>query len=152
MTGHHRDTITRLLVLAGEPPEALLDRLMNGVEVKDVQADEIWSYVGMKEKTKAGKGINDPRLGDAWTFIAVDRDTKLIPAWSLGKRDIATTDAFVERLEQATAGQFQVTTDGLNSYPGSIGYHLGTRTDYATLVKQYGSTGTRSSGGTARRG
>jgi IS1 family transposase len=77
-------------------------------------------------------------VGDAYTFIAIDRDTKLIPAWKLGKRDTVTTDAFVEKLERATAGRFQVTTDGLNTYPDSIGYHLGTRTDYATLVKEFG--------------
>ena len=138
VTGHHRNTITRLLVLAGERCEALLDRLMQGLELKDIQADEIWSYCRMKSKTAARLGVTDPHAGDAWTFIAVDRDTKLIPAWKLGKRDTVTTDAFVERVERAVANQFQITTDGLNTYPDSIGYHLNTRTDYATLVKEYG--------------
>jgi IS1 family transposase len=142
VTGHHRDTIMRLLALVGGKCERLLDRLMRGVELKDVQADEIWCYVGMKEKTKTGRGITDPRVGDAYTFIAIDRDTKLVPAWTLGRRDTVTTDAFVERLDRAVAGRFQLTTDGLNTYPDSIGYHLGTRTDYAVLVKEYGTEGT----------
>lgn len=141
VTGHHRDTIMRLLALVGGKCEALLDRLMRGIELKDVQADELWTYVGMKQKTKQRKGLDDPQLGDAWTFVAIDRDTKLVPAWVLGHRDIQTTDAFVERLDRAVSGRFQITTDGLNTYPWSVGFHLGTRTDYATLVKEYGTEG-----------
>jgi len=142
VTGHHRDTIMRLLALVGGKCEALLDRLMVGLELKDVQADEIWTFCKMKQKTKNRKGVTDPEAGDAYTFIAIDRDTKLIPAWALGKRDILTTDAFVERLDRAVDGRFQLTTDGLNTYPDSVGYHLGTRTDFATLVKEYGTEGT----------
>jgi len=142
VTGHHRDTIMRLLALVGGKCEALLDRLMVGLELKDVQADEIWTFCKMKQKTKNRKGETDPEAGDAYTFIAIDRDTKLVPAWALGKRDVLTTDAFVERLERAVAGRFQLTTDGLNTYPDSVGYHLGTRTDFATLVKEYGTEGT----------
>src|SRR5215468_4848468 len=59
VTGVHRDTITRLLVLAGEKAEALLTALVAGVEAKDVQADEIWAFVKMKEKKKTRKGITD---------------------------------------------------------------------------------------------
>lgn len=139
VTGHHRDTIMRLLSFVGGKCEALLDRLMKGIELKDVQADEIWTYCKMKSKTAARLGVMDPEAGDAYCFVAIDRDTKLVPAWELGKRTIQTTDAFVERIERAVAGQFQLTTDGLNTYPPSIGYHLGTRTDYAVLVKEYGS-------------
>jgi len=142
VTGHHRDTIMRLLTLVGGKCEALLDRLMVDVELKDVQADEIWTFCRMKQKTKNRLGVTDPEAGDAYAFVAIDRDTKLVPAWALGKRDTLTTDAFVERLERAVAGRFQLTTDGFNAYPGSVGYHLGTRTDYATLVKEYGTEGT----------
>jgi IS1 family transposase len=110
--------------------------------LKDVQADEIWTFCRMKQKTKQRLGVTDPEAGDAYVFVGVDRDTKLIPAWTLGRRDIVTTDAFVERLERAVSGRFQLTTDGLNTYPDSIGYHLGTRTDYAVLVKEYGTDGT----------
>lgn len=139
VTGHHRDTITRLLVLVGGKCEALLEDLMKDVEVKDVQADEIWAYVGMKEKTKARLGIDDPRLGDAYTFVGIERDSKLVLAWEMGRRTIQTTDAFVEKLDRATSGRFQMTTDGWAAYPATVGYHLGTRTDYAVLVKQYGT-------------
>ena len=139
VTGHHRDTVTRLLVLAGRKCERLLAELCQDVEVEDVEADELWCYVGMKEKTKVGQGIDDPQLGDAYTFIGMERNSKLVLAWELGRRTTQHTDAFVEKLDRATAGRFQVTTDGLNTYPDAIGYHLGTRTDYAVLIKEYGS-------------
>lgn len=66
------------------------------------------------------------------------RDSKLVLAWHLGRRTVQHTDAFVEKLERATEGRFQITTDGFAAYPESLHYHLGTRTDYAQLVKQYG--------------
>jgi len=139
VTGHHRDTITRLLVLAGRKCEALLAELVQGVEVEDVEADELWCYVGMKEKTKARRKVRDPQLGDAYTFVGMERNSKLVLAWELGRRTIQHTDAFVEKLDRATAGRFQLTTDGMSAYPDAIGYHLGTRTDYAVLIKEYGS-------------
>jgi IS1 family transposase len=139
ITGHHRDTVTRLLVLAGRKCEGLLAELVQGVEVEDVEADELWCYVGMKEKTKTGKGLDDPQLGDAYTFVGMERNSKLVLAWELGRRTTQHTDAFVEKLDRATDGHFQLTTDGMSAYPDAIGYHLGTRTDYAVLIKEYGS-------------
>ena len=141
VTGHHRDTIMRLLALVGGKCEALLDRLMVGVELKDVQTDEIWTYCRMKQATKTRKAETDPEAGDAYTFVAIDRDTKLVPAWELGKRTIQTADGFIEKLDRAVSGRFQLTTDGWNGYPDTVAYHLGTRTDYAVLIKEYGSEG-----------
>ena len=109
VTGHHRDTIMRLLALVGGKCEALLDRLMHNVELKDVQADEIWTFCKMKQKTKNRLGVTDPEAGDAYTFIAIDRDTKLIPAWTLGKRDTLTTDGL--RRAAGTGGRGPVPTD-----------------------------------------
>ena len=142
VTGVHRDTICRLLVRVGGKCEALLEQLVTGIEVKDVQADEIWAFVGMKEKTKARLQKIDPKLGDAYTFVGFDRDSKLALAHHLGRRTNQHTDLFMEKLAKATAGHFQLTTDGFASYPEAVDFHLGQRTDYATLVKQYGTEGT----------
>ena len=142
IAGVHRDTICRLLVKVGGKCEALLERMVKGVEVKDVQADEIWNFVQKKDKTKARLKSDDPTVGSAWTFTAIDRESKLALAWHLGHRDAIHTDAFAEKLARATDGRFQLTTDGWASYPQAMGYHLGERTDYATLVKQYGAVGT----------
>lgn len=139
ITGHHRDTICRLLVLEGGKCERLLESLVEGVEVENVQADELWSFVGKKERTKAMQRDRDPFKGDCYTFVALERDSKLVLAHHVGRRTGEHTDLFVEKLARATAGRFQVTTDGWVAYPEAISYHLGERTDYATLVKEYAS-------------
>ena len=139
ISGHHRDTICRLVLLAGEKCEALLATMNQNVEVENVECDELWAFIGMKERTRAKKGIKDPEVGDSYTFLGLDADSKLILTHHTGRRTAAHTDAFVEKLDQATAGRFQLTTDGFWAYPDAIGYHLGTRTDYATLIKEYGT-------------
>lgn len=67
ITGHHRDTIMRLLVLVGGRCQRFLAEPVRDVPVQDVQADEIWGFVEMKERTKAGRGIVDEQIGDAYT-------------------------------------------------------------------------------------
>lgn len=113
-----------------------------GATTADVEADEIWAYVGMKQKTKNRKGLDAPELGDAWTFIGLESNSKLVLAWELGQRTIQTTDSFMEKLDAATAGRFQISTDGLNTYPESVNYHLGTRVDHGVIIKEYGTEGT----------
>jgi IS1 family transposase len=137
VTGVHRDTILDLLVTVGEKCERLLDEKIQNVPVKDVQADEVWAYVQMKEKTKKAQGLTDETIGDAYTFTAIDRETKLILCWHLGRRSVADTFAFTEKLYRATGTHFQLTTDGFGAYPDAVIHSLGTRVDYAQLVKMY---------------
>jgi len=138
ITGVHRDTILRTLLLAGERCEKLFEDRLRGVPVEDVQADEIWTYVGCKEKNKAGKeNAEQDRLGDAYTFVGIERNTKLILAWHLGRRSSKDTVEFTEKLHEATAGRFQLTTDGFAAYPDAISYSLGTRTAYSQMIKVY---------------
>lgn len=139
ITGTHRDTVCRLLVLAGGKCEALLSELIQDVEVANVEADALWAFIAKKEKTKAKRRETSPELGDAYTFLGLDADTKLILAHHTGRRTAPHTDLFVEKLERATAGRFQLTTDGFAAYPEAVSFHLGTRTDFATLVKEYGT-------------
>lgn len=110
------------------------------VPVADVELDEVWSFVGCKERLKAERGETDPQTGDAYCFIALERTSKLVLAWHLGRRTNQHTDAFAEKVARATAGRFQCSSDGFRSYPDAVGYHLGSRTDFATIVKQYGSS------------
>lgn len=137
ITGVHRDTILDLLVLAGEKCERLLNEKIKGLAVRDVQADEMWGYVGMKERTKKRKTEADPTFGDAYTFVAIERHTKLVLAWHLGRRNVRDTVEFTEKLHEATEGRFQLTTDGFVAYPDAVAYSLGTRVDFAQLVKVY---------------
>jgi IS1 family transposase/transposase-like protein len=136
ITGNHRDTILNVLVLVGERCERLLETMINGLPVRDVQCDEIWGYVGCKEKRNAN---GDPMRGDAYCFVAIERSTKLILAWHLGRRTERDTVAFTEKVNDATQGHFQITTDGFRPYVDAVHMSLGTRVDFAQLIKVYSS-------------
>jgi transposase-like protein/IS1 family transposase len=137
ITGVSLRTLLDLLLLAGEKCERLLNEKIKGLPVRDVQADEMWGYVGMKERTKKRKTEADPTFGDAYTFVAIERHTKLVLAWHLGRRNVRDTVEFTEKIHEATSGRFQLTTDGFVAYPDAVAYSLGTRVDFAQLVKVY---------------
>ena len=139
ITGLHQVTILNLLVLVGERCEKLMTERIKGVAVRDVEADEIWGFVGCKNRHKLHKGITDPHLGDAYTWVGIERNTKLVLAWHLGQRDMTDCETFTEKLHEATSGRFQLTTDGFRPYENAVSYSLGTRVDYAMLIKVYGN-------------
>ena len=142
LTGCHQETILKLLVEVGGGCEDLLSETVKNVAVKDVQADEVWGYVRCKEGTKERRGITDPEAGDAYCWIGLERHSKLVLAWHLGRRTKWDAHDFMEKLAAATgAGRFQLTTDGLNAYPDAVDFNLGARVDYAQLVKEFGAEG-----------
>ena len=134
-----KKTITRILLHAGEHCEELMRQKIKGIAVKDVEADEIWGFVGCKNRHKLYKNITDPHVGDAYTWVGIERNSKLILAWHLGQRDMVDCEAFTEKLDYATSGRFQLTTDGYRPYENAVSYSLGTRVDYAMLIKIYGN-------------
>jgi transposase-like protein/IS1 family transposase len=140
LTGCEKKTITRVMLTAGEHCEALMRRKIKGVAVKDVEADEIWGFVNFKNRHKLHKEITDPKVGDAYTWVGIERNTKLILAWHLGQRDGVDCEAFTEKLHEATSGRFQLTTDGYRPYESAVAYSLGTRVDYAMLIKVYAAS------------
>ncbi|HVN78549.1 MAG TPA: IS1 family transposase [Terriglobia bacterium] len=137
ITGIHRDTILNVLVLVGERCERLMERTINGLPVRDIQCDEIWGFVGCKEKRNAS---GDPLRGDAYCFVAIERNTKLVLTWHLGRRTARDTEAFTEKLNESTKGNFQITTDGFKAYRDAVSYSLGTRVDFAQLIKVYAAS------------
>ncbi|HEX4956514.1 MAG TPA: IS1 family transposase [Thermoanaerobaculia bacterium] len=143
ITGTHRDTICRLLVKVGGKCEALLESLVCAVQVENVQADELWSYVGMKERTKSKQGIVDPKLGDAYCFVGMDADSKLVLAHHLGRRTSQHADLFAEKLALAIDPEqrFQLSSDSWGGFPAAFEYHFGNRVDYGTILKEFGSPG-----------
>lgn len=134
ITGLHHTTILSLLVLVGEKCERLLESRINNVPMSDVQCDELWGFVGCKEKHNTE---GDPRRGDAYCFVALERNTKLILTWHLGRRTARDTVEFTEKINSATQGRFQITTDGFKPYVDAVHYSLGTRVDFAQLIKVY---------------
>jgi IS1 family transposase/transposase-like protein len=137
VSGVHRDTICRLLRVAGEKCDNLLSGLVRNVPVQDVQADELWCYVGMKQKTKERLGKANPELGDAYTFVGIERTSKLALAYHMGRRTSEDASRFMAKLDAATAGRFQLSTDGFNGYPAAVERHLGGSVDFGQLVKTY---------------
>jgi len=93
MTGIHRDTIMRLGLRVGRGCANLLDKKMRGLSCLHLEFDEIWGFI--RKKQKHVRPGDDPSYGDIWTFCAIDADTKLVPAFKVGKRDVATANAFV---------------------------------------------------------
>jgi transposase-like protein/IS1 family transposase len=138
ISGVAKDTVIALLVTVGEKCEALLRKSLQAVPAKDVQSDEIWSFVGMKEKTKTRKQLESPDIGDAYCFVAIERTTKLILAWYLGKRDQGSTRAFLVDVERSTRGRIQLSTDGFKCYPGAVQLAFAERpVDHGTIIKEY---------------
>lgn len=143
ITGVEKKTILKLLVLAGEKSEKLFDEKVKGVTVTNLQADEIWAFCGMKQKTANQNGVgNDETKGSTYTFTAIEANTKLIVAWHLGKRTKEDTEIFVEKIYDAidgTKNQFQMSTDGFPAYTDAVSMSLGTRANYGQIIKIYGN-------------
>ncbi|MEN3334959.1 MAG: hypothetical protein V7641_4324 [Blastocatellia bacterium] len=141
ITGVDKKTILALLLVVGEKCERLMEEKIQKVSVKQVQCDEIWGFVGMKEATKKRQGQGDDNhLGDAYCFTGMDKDTKLILAWHLGRRTVADTVAFTEKLNRATAdNSFEIYTDGFIPYRDAIVLSLGAKkVNFAQIVKVFG--------------
>ena len=138
LTDVHQKTILKLLVLCGEKCERIMAQKISDVQVRDVEADEVWSFIGKKEKRVRLE--DDQNLGDCYVFVAIERHTKLVLNIAMGKRDQATTDIFIEGLRHATAhSRFQITTDGFKPYRSAISTTLSDRCDFAQLIKVYGA-------------
>jgi IS1 family transposase len=137
VTGVHHTTILKLLVLVGEKCERILAEKVRNVQVRDVECDEVWSFIGQMQKRV--RPDDNHLLGDCYVFVGIERHSKLVLNVAIGKRDQSTTDAFVEGLRQVTARTpFQITTDGFAPYRSAITTTLHDRlTGFAQLIKVY---------------
>src|ERR1700690_2531876 len=138
ITGVHRDTIMRLGVRVGKGCTALMDAKMRNLDCQRLEMDEIWGFVGKKERhVRPG---DDPQCGNVWTYCAIDADSKLVPTFRVsGDREIATTTAFVLDVADRMKNRVQISTDGLKSYVDAIDWAFGGKgVDYAQIIKTYG--------------
>ena len=140
MTGVHRDTIMRLGVKVGQGCTALMDEKMRNLPCTRLEMDEIWGFVGKKEKHVKPEDPAD--VGSVWTFCAIDADTKLVPAFRCGDRDAATANAFLADVAGRMRNRVQVSTDGLKAYEEAIERSFGGDADYGQIIKTYGSIST----------
>jgi IS1 family transposase len=108
------------------------------LKCKRIQCDEIWQFVGAKEKNATAEQ-KEAGWGDIWTWVAIDADTKLIPCWLVGERDASAAYHFMHDVADRLTHRVQLTTDGLKSYLSAVEDAFGANIDYAMLIKIYGA-------------
>ena len=135
MTGTHRDTIMRLGVRIGQGCAALLDRKMRNLSCLEIQVDEIWGFIGKKDKRITID--DDPTLGSVWTFCAIDSDTKIVPSFKVGKRNSETANAFMLDLASRLNNRIQLSSDAMAAYFDAVELAFGADIDYSHVVKSY---------------
>src|SRR5690349_11479479 len=138
LTSTNKETVMKLLVEAGEFASTYQDIAHRGLKTTRVEADEIWAFVGAKQRRATRPGD-----GDIWTFTAVDADTKLMLTWLVGPRSQENATAFMRDLRSRVTQRIQLTTDGHNMY--EVAVRAAFRWDevhWAMLVKQYGQVET----------
>ncbi len=135
LTGIHRDTIMRLGVRVGDGCAALHDRLMRDLHVNLLEFDEVWSFIGKKQKRI---GPNDLReIGDCYIFTALSATHKAIVSYQIGKRNGANANAFAMDVRQRILGRPQISSDGFSPYVDAIERAFGSEVDYGQIVKVY---------------
>jgi IS1 family transposase len=138
MTGFAKKTVSRLLVEMGAACSAYQDRVFRNLKCKRLQCDEIWAFVGAKEKNCTADMKRDGK-GDAWTWTAICADTKLVPCWFVGTRDGGAAYHFMHDLAARLANRVQLTTDGHKAYLNAVEDAFGSVIDYGMLIKTYGN-------------
>lgn len=141
VTGASKNTVLKLLADVGEACLTYQDEMHRNLRLTRIECDEIWSFVGMKQKNvpKELKGVFG--FGDVYTWTAIDAETKLIPCWYVGTRSAESANHFISDLADRLTNRVQLTTDGHKAYLNAIEDAFGANIDYAMLIKLYGNTG-----------
>lgn len=141
ITGVSKNTVLKLLADAGEACANYQDEHMRNLKCKRVECDEIWSFVGMKQKNVPEELDGIFGYGDVYTWTAIDADTKLIPCWHVGTRDAASAKAFISDMASRLTSRIQLTTDGHKAYLEAVEESFGRDIDFVQLIKIYGNEG-----------
>ncbi len=140
MTGVAKNTIVKLLEDIGAACLEYQDKVFNNLTCKRLQCDEIWSFVGAKAKNVPSDKQGEFGIGDVWTWVAIDADTKLVPCWHVGKRDAQAAYDFINDLAGRLKNRVQLSTDGHKPYLEAVESAFGCDIDYAMIIKIYGSS------------
>jgi IS1 family transposase len=136
MVGVEHKTVLRVLLRVGKKCEALLNEKMQRVPSRLLQVDEVWTFVGKKEKRLNGHD-NHSEMGDQYIFLALDAQSKLVPCFMVGKRTAVTAHDFMQELQSRLSYRVQLTTDGFKPYLTAVESAFGADIDYAMLVKLF---------------
>ena len=140
MTGIAKKTVMRLLGEVGAFCWDYQDAAFQNLGCKHLQVDEMWSFVYAKAKNVTPAiAARVQSAGDAWLWVAIDADTKLVPCWTIGPRDASTARDFMVDLAGRLKERVQLTSDGLRVYLEAVDYAFGGYIDYSQLVKIYGA-------------
>ena len=140
ITGRSINTVLKLLVDLGGKADDYQDSVMRGLKCQTVQVDEIWSFVHAKNPNVPKEHRGEFGYGDVWTYVAIEADTKLVPAWMIGERSPEHARVFMDDLRDRLANRIQLTTDGHRIYLRAVPDSFGDAIDYAQLIKVYGSS------------
>lgn len=135
------NTVSKLLVEAGEACLAIHDETVRNVPASRIQCDEIWSFCYAKAKNVPTATAAPEGAGDVWTWTAIDADTKLMVSYFVGDRGAESAMVLMDDLRARLANRVQLTTDGHRAYLEAVEGAFGADVDYAQLVKLYGEVG-----------
>jgi IS1 family transposase len=138
LTGASKTTVMKLVADAGSAAAWYQDRVFRNIECKRMQVDEIWGFVGAKQRNASPKKKESGEAGDAWLWVAIDADSKLVPHWRVGLRDLKNCYWFIHDLAERMAGRFQLTTDAFVPYREAVESVFGIEIDYAQVIKIFG--------------
>jgi IS1 family transposase len=137
MTGVAKNTVAKLLVDIGIACYDYQRAALVGLECRRLQVDEIWSFVAMKQKNVPTERKDEEGVGDVWTWVAIDAETKLVPSWYVGPRDAGAAHEFMTDVASRLTNRVQLTSDGHYTYLEAVENAFGFDIDYAQLVKHY---------------
>ena len=137
LTGIHRDTIMRLMVRSARHCDRLMNAHIHNVCPSVIEVDEAWSYVGKKDRQLSPIERLNPEIGSQWIFIAMCRDSKLIPAFALGKRTSKVAEELMVKLKPRLGGRPRLVTDALEAYRGAVEHTFGSGVDYTMMTKEF---------------
>jgi IS1 family transposase len=138
ITGVNRGTVAALALRMGRGCAELHDRMMVGLRVNRCELDELWSYVGKKQRNATKRDL--AVTGDQYTFVALAASTRAIIAYRTGKRDSHNTLEFIHDLRERVIGMPEISTDGFLPYQSSIRHAFGNRVAHGTITKTYSVT------------
>src|SRR5687768_16783897 len=116
MTGVAKNTIVKLLVELGAACTRYQDQTLRNLPCKRLQCDEIWSFVGAKDRNVPDDKKGQFGIGSVWTWTCIDPVTKLIPSWLVSTRDAGAATEFMQDVASRMRGRVQLTTDGHRPY------------------------------------
>jgi len=139
ITGVHRDTILRLMVRVGEACGRFSSETLVDLSCKRIEVDEIWAFVAKKNKN-VDESDEWAKVGDQYTFVTLDPETKLIPCYLVGKRTAYTTMQFIDDLPARLGRRVQIFSDAFPAYYHAIATAFDKDVDYASVIKDYAET------------